>query len=437
MRSVRTITTTALSTVLTVAIVGLLGSQLSTLPAAAAVAPSWQTAASYTALANVTAVSCAPSAAASSATCVAVGDDGGNAASIIVTQNGGSTWSDSTPPAGVTTLSSVSCPSTSVCYAGGGSGIMKSTNGGASWVIQDAAFPAESISCFNIDECTAVGGARSSRRPTGPPGIPRLHHQELRIPVRCLLPQRASRAWRSESVDNDPSIVGTENGATWTTLRPALRDIIVSALLLLGIDDLRRSRNCVRLVGLRALSTSDWWRTGSTDQLDADRITAELRSPARTRQPALPSAPTSAQPPTWSGPRTTARPGHSRPHQPTRWISPGSHVPLPRIALRWATRATSGLGPRSWGQRPAGCRGRRRARHRERVAWARFRAPAPPNASPSVSTRCWPRSTREMPGLHRPFPPASMASMPFRVPRPPTARPWDSASSEAPSSSAP
>ena len=35
---------------------------------------------------------------------------------------------------------------------------MKSTNGGSSWAIQDAAFPAESISCFNIDECTAVGG---------------------------------------------------------------------------------------------------------------------------------------------------------------------------------------------------------------------------------------------------------------------------------------
>ena len=157
MRTVRAITTTALSTVMTVAFVGLLGSQLSTLPAAA-VAPSWQTTASYTPLANVTAVSCAPSAAASSATCVAVGDDGGHAASIIVTQNGGSTWSDSTPPAGVTTLSTVSCPSASVCYAGGGSGIMKSTNGGASWIIQDAAFPAESISCFTIDECTAVGG---------------------------------------------------------------------------------------------------------------------------------------------------------------------------------------------------------------------------------------------------------------------------------------
>ena len=97
MSSVRTITATALSTVMAVAVIGLLGSQLSALPAAA-VAPSWQMTASFAPLANVTAVSCAPSAAASSATCVAVGDDGGHAASIIVTQNGGSTWSDSSPP---------------------------------------------------------------------------------------------------------------------------------------------------------------------------------------------------------------------------------------------------------------------------------------------------------------------------------------------------
>ena len=38
----------------------------------------------------------------------------------------------STPGAlsGVTALSTVSCPSAAVCYAGGGSGIMKSSDGG-------------------------------------------------------------------------------------------------------------------------------------------------------------------------------------------------------------------------------------------------------------------------------------------------------------------
>ena len=35
---------------------------------------------------------------------------------------------------------------------------MKSTDGGSTWALQDAAFPAESVSCFTIDECTAVDG---------------------------------------------------------------------------------------------------------------------------------------------------------------------------------------------------------------------------------------------------------------------------------------
>ena len=158
MRGFRGVTVTALCSLMTVALMGVLGSQVLTLPAAAAVTPAWQTTAGYTPLTNVSAVSCAPNATASTTTCVAVGDNGGNVASIIVTQNGGTTWSESTPPSGVTSLSTVSCPSSAVCYAGGDAGIMKSSDGGATWTIQDSTFPPLSISCFSIEECTAVGG---------------------------------------------------------------------------------------------------------------------------------------------------------------------------------------------------------------------------------------------------------------------------------------
>ena len=132
MYTVRGIIVAALATTTVVALFGVLGMQVSDLPAAAAT-PSWQSTASFTPLANVNAVSCAPSATVSSTTCVAVGDDGGHVASVIVTENDGATWSDATPPSGVTTLSAVSCPSAAVCYAGGGSGIMKSSDGGANW----------------------------------------------------------------------------------------------------------------------------------------------------------------------------------------------------------------------------------------------------------------------------------------------------------------
>jgi photosystem II stability/assembly factor-like uncharacterized protein len=142
----------ALSTVTTLGIVGLLTTGGT--PAASATTPSWKTTASYSPLPNVRAVSCA----AGATTCVAVGDDGGNYASILVSNNGGSTWSLGTVPSGVTALATVSCPSATICYAGGGSGILKSSNGGASWMVQDSAFSPQSISCFTADQCSAVGG---------------------------------------------------------------------------------------------------------------------------------------------------------------------------------------------------------------------------------------------------------------------------------------
>ncbi len=178
MRTVRGLTVAVLSTVVSLPLFIVLSTELSPTPAAATT-PQWETAASYAPLANVRAVSCAPSSSASSATCVAVGDDGGSVASIIVTNNGGSSWIDAAPPSGVTTLTTVSCPSASVCYAGGGSGIMKSSNGGSTWTVQDSTFPAQSISCFTIDECTAVGGLGIDRvRQTARLGVLKLRRQE-------------------------------------------------------------------------------------------------------------------------------------------------------------------------------------------------------------------------------------------------------------------
>jgi photosystem II stability/assembly factor-like uncharacterized protein len=147
----------ALSTVMTAGLFAGLASQTTEL--ASATTPQWVTTASYSPLANVRAISCAPA----TSTCVAVGDDGGNFASIIVSNDGGTTWTGASVPTGVTSLSTVSCSSelTAVtCYAGSGSGILKSTDGGSAWVVQDASIPAVSISCLTIDQCTAVTGVQ-------------------------------------------------------------------------------------------------------------------------------------------------------------------------------------------------------------------------------------------------------------------------------------
>ena len=119
MPTVKGVVFASLSTVATLGLIGLLAIEGS--PDASATTPSWKTTASYTPLPNVRAVSCASG----SSTCVAVGDDGGNYASILVSNNGGSTWSAGTVPSGVSSLSTVSCPSAAICYAGGGTGILE------------------------------------------------------------------------------------------------------------------------------------------------------------------------------------------------------------------------------------------------------------------------------------------------------------------------
>ena len=213
MRTVRGLTVVALTTVLALALIGILGTGVLS-PPAAATTPHWQTTASYQPLTNVRAVSCATSISPSSATCVAVGDDGGQVASIIVTNDGGSTWSRSSPPVGVSTLSTVSCPSASVCYAGGGSGIMKSPDGGATWSVQDSGFPTESISCFTIDECTAVGGSRIVKdNGRVRPGI--LRHRPLDCnslgSVSC---SNAITVRSGRGCEFKPAIIGTQDGST-------------------------------------------------------------------------------------------------------------------------------------------------------------------------------------------------------------------------------
>ena len=210
-RTVRGLTVVALPTVLALALIGILGIRVLS-PPAAATTPHWQTTASYQPLANVRAVSCAPSISPSSATCVAVGDDGGQVASIIVTNDGGTTWSSSSPPEGVTTLSTVSCPSASVCYAGGGSGIMKSSDGGASWSVQDSTFPAESISCFTIDECTAVGGLGIVKTTDGRTWSPQTRPSGTEFPSRVFHVQMRSPALQSVLSTHSHAIIGTQDG---------------------------------------------------------------------------------------------------------------------------------------------------------------------------------------------------------------------------------
>ena len=259
MRTVRGLTVVALTTVLALALIGILGTRLLS-PPAAATTPHWQTTASYQPLTNVRAVSCAPSISPSSATCVAVGDDGGQVASIIVTNNGGSTWSSSSPPEGVSTLSTVSCPSASVCYAGGGSGIMKSSDGGASWSVQDSTFPAESISCFTIDECTAVGGLESSKTTDGRTWNPQTAPTRRELSMRVSRVPMRSPVWLSALSITNHRLSVPKMEPRGPHLAQPLSDVVIQSVLL------RRHLHCVAVgiaqgggaTSLRTVDLSTW-----------------------------------------------------------------------------------------------------------------------------------------------------------------------------------
>ena len=221
MRTVRDITVFVVATALSVAVIVLVGSRISSLPASG-VTPTWHTTASFRPLANVRAVSCAPI----STTCVAVGDDGGFVASVIVTNNDGSSWSNASPPPGVTSLSTVSCPSASVCYAGGGSGIMKSIDGGATLDGSRLVISGQSISCFtipmNAQQLVVPPFSRRLMEQAGfarqlQPGLDSLSSISCPDVNTCLAVGVAN---------SDPSIVGTQDGSTWTTFdQPAVSSL--------------------------------------------------------------------------------------------------------------------------------------------------------------------------------------------------------------------
>ena len=233
---------------------------------AAVTAPFWQTSETSPPLTNVAAVSCAPSSSPTAATCVAVGDDGSSYASAIVSQNGGTTWTSSALPTGVTTLTAVSCPSSAICYAGGGSGILKSTNGGSTWAVQDAAFPAQSISCFTTIECTAVEGIKIAETSNGsswtaqvpPTGTDGLFSVSCPNAITCAA---------VGDVGGLPAIIGTTNGGTWSTIgHPS-----VSYLALISCAG---ATNCV-VVGVASggqgtsLTTTDFSNWATTSSIPA------------------------------------------------------------------------------------------------------------------------------------------------------------------------
>lgn len=107
---------------------------------------------------SLSGISCA-----STSVCVAVGPGG----AIVGTTDGGVTWPKQTSGT-PNPIYSVSCPSTTVCFAPLVGGVLATTTGGASWSNQPTGvlFFMHGVSCASISFCVAVGDSGQLIRTT-------------------------------------------------------------------------------------------------------------------------------------------------------------------------------------------------------------------------------------------------------------------------------
>ena len=161
----------------------------------------------------------------SSATCVAVGDDGGgHVASIIVTDERRLGVDRFFAPAGGDdAVGGVVSSASSLLRRWGRWHHQVERRWGAAGSCRTPSFPAESISCVTIDECTAVGGngiARNHRwihmeSANAPPGIERSRHA-----VSC--PNSDHLRGGRDVVDGVQQSSAPQDGSDWTTTGPRL-----------------------------------------------------------------------------------------------------------------------------------------------------------------------------------------------------------------------
>jgi len=102
---------------------------------------------------SLTAISCP-----SSTECYAVGETAFKTGMVLTSSDGGATWSQRSVPAGVGALAAISCPAAGTCTAVGGTTVISTTNGGATWTeatVGQSSLTA--VSCPSTAECVVAG----------------------------------------------------------------------------------------------------------------------------------------------------------------------------------------------------------------------------------------------------------------------------------------
>ncbi len=147
-------------------------------------------------------------------------------ARIVATSDGGRTWTSQTSPV-TDALESVSCPSVTHCWAVSISGqIIATTNGGASWSTQTSPTTAglRGVSCPTTSQCWAVGtlsGSSTTIITTSNGGTTWTSQSApsaaYLMDVSCATTSNCTAVGQTAAPCCDPAIFATTNGgATWT-----------------------------------------------------------------------------------------------------------------------------------------------------------------------------------------------------------------------------
>ena len=276
-------------------------------------------------------------------------------------------------------------------------------------------FRLESISCFTIDECTAVGGIGIVETTDGVNlDCLRLRRTGTELPVSVSCPNALTCVAVGVSTGN-PSIVGTDNGTTWTQLRPAHRQSLDSRVLL------RHRPTCVA-VGVASGGGATSPQHRRTSRLGQRRtsipfgIAAQSQSHARIETTCIAVGTNLSSTPYVVG---TSNNGSTWSLQtpPTNAVDlTGISCSAAEDCIAVGNTGNLGAGSTIMGTTTGGLS-------------VDGTDPATGNESLELGvvpdhrrllrrrsrTRFWRRSTRDMPGPHSRFPPASMASTAFRA----------------------
>jgi Photosynthesis system II assembly factor YCF48 len=182
-------------------------------------------------------------------TCYAAANNSGGSPVILKTTNGGATWPATSIPGG-STLTAISCGSTVRCVAVDLNGNTYSTTDGTFWrpgvpVVNTVARPnLYGVSCWDAEDCVAVGAARASGN-------------------NLFWTNNTGITWNGETSGAGPAILSAVScSASFCVAAGQLGELVTNYPASSAYTDIRSTVTNKRLTRVSCAETSDCWAVG-------------------------------------------------------------------------------------------------------------------------------------------------------------------------------